>query len=109
MSGFASGCLWGHDRQVHRSGVPGLRGAVVRYPGKRPPATTTGYLRCIVGDAVPVERAQGVARAWIDGLLWRRHSGVLALAWTTSLTVRLTVRWAASGRCPVRVGFDERS
>ena len=42
-----------------------------RYPGKRPPATTTGYLRCIVGDAVPVERAQGVARAWIDGLLWR--------------------------------------
>lgn len=73
MSGLSSGCLR-HDRQVHVSDAPGLRGAVVRYPGKQQSATATGYLRCIVGDAV-----------------------------------RLTVRWAASGRFPVRAGFDERS
>jgi hypothetical protein len=28
---------------------------------------------------VPVERAQGVARAWIDGFLWRRRGGVTAI------------------------------
>jgi hypothetical protein len=78
MSGFASGCLW-HDRQVHRSGAPGLRDAVF---GTQKAATGYGHRvppAASLATRVPVERAQGVARAWIDGFLWRRRGGVAAI------------------------------
>ncbi|MGH3778207.1 MAG: hypothetical protein ACRDRR_21130 [Pseudonocardiaceae bacterium] len=41
----------------------------------RPPGTSAASL----GTRVLVEGGQGVARAWIDGFLWRRRGGVTAI------------------------------